>query len=125
MCGLSKYIQQLENWLEPDVAKRVWERVLIGEESELYQNGKLVLSKNLLHIVSDYEAKFLDVMTAGNTWVNLSALGLLGSSLVICVEIPKSSAGINLERVSVNFSGSFKNDLHYPSEKTLYQNIRK
>lgn len=113
MSDLSKHIQQLENWLEPDVAKRVWETVLIGEESELYQNGELNLNKNLLHIVSDYEAKFHNIITAGNAWVNLSALGLLGSSLVICVEMPRSSVGVNLERVSVNFSGSFKNDLQY------------
>jgi hypothetical protein len=85
-------------------------------ESEPIQ---LNLNKDLLHVVSDYEAKFHDLITSGNAWVNLSALGLLGSSLVICVEMPRSSMGVNLECVSVNFSGSFKSDLQYHVGKTL------
>jgi len=56
--------------------------------------------------VSEFTSRFDQYLRAGYSWVNLSAYGLLGSQLVLGVELPpRGPSNVPVGLTAVNYSG--------------------
>jgi len=106
MKGLEENIQMLEEWLKTQSNAIEWNNVLIGDESSLYNEGKLQIKKEKLNTLSAFKPIFKSLMAKGFSWVNLSAVGVLNGELIVCVEKPNDSGRVPQGKTSVNFSGS-------------------
>ena len=106
MNGLEENIQLLGKWLKTQSNAAEWNSVLIGDESNLYDEGKLHINKEKLNTLNEYKPTFESLMNKGFSWLNLSAVGVLNGVLIVCVEKPRKSGTVPLGKTSVNFSGS-------------------
>lgn len=73
-----------------------------------YQSGPVhgwALPAEALCPVSRFEERFRSLLTAGYSWINLSAYGLFRGDLIIGVELPNEPGGVPPGRTSVNYSG--------------------
>ena len=79
------------------------EDVLVGESVE-YGAGGIPRKLGDLFGIDEYRARFADLTSRGLGWINLHAVGVLGTHLVLSIEaptLPQGSAGWT----SVNLSG--------------------
>lgn len=106
MTTLQNHIEHLEDWLKENNPNSIWDGILIGDESDIYCEGKISSDlDNKLLTPSQYESKFISLLNGGYSWLNLSAVGISEGKLIICVEKPAHSSGLKSEQVSINFSG--------------------
>jgi len=109
MSTLKGHLKKLEIFLQSNTPEYVWSDVLIGNESDLYKDGKVIYDlNNALFTVEEFEPIFNEILNYGYSWVNLSAVGIIKNNLIVCVEKPSHSSGTKKEQVSVNYSGSVK-----------------
>ena len=106
MNELKDYIEGLEKWLLSNKPIPEWDTVLIGDESDFYQEGKLKIEIKLLSSIDGYEQKFTDLLNDGYSWINLSAIGVQNKHLLVCVEKPAYPSGAGKEQISINYSGA-------------------
>lgn len=106
MKDLEDNIQQLAGWLKTQSTVADWSKVLVGEESDLYKNGKLSINEEKLKTIEQFKPIFESLLKKGYSWLNLNAVGVLNGDLIICVEKPNKSGSIPKEKLSINFSGS-------------------
>jgi hypothetical protein len=79
------------------------EDVLFGEDVEHGEHG-LPCGLGKLTSLDDYRPRFADLLSRRWNWINLQAVGILGKSLVVSVELPRSPGASSLF-TSVNISG--------------------
>ena len=93
--------------------------MLFAEGLYMDQSSKQSISKSELFDLSNYATHFDALMSEGHSWINMSALGLLGSTLIVGLE--KSEATFEDCRTSVNLSGAqnFVVDNNYNIEKFI------
>ena len=63
------------------------------------------VSREALKTVEAYASRFDALLAAGYAWINLSALGVYGEDLLVCVELPRGPVGVTVGCTSVNLSG--------------------
>jgi hypothetical protein len=108
MSRLRQSVEDLSRWLRERGAP-CWADVAIVELSRTAQlraapGGEHIhVSRSELRTVASYQARFEQLLDQGHAWINLSAFGFVGDTLLITVETPRSSA--SAQRTSVNLSG--------------------
>ncbi len=80
-----------------------FEGVLITEDVE-YGTDALPRRLGTLFTVDAYRDRFADLLTRGWDWINLHAVGMLGSKLILSIEMPATPAG-SARWTWVNMSG--------------------
>jgi hypothetical protein len=99
---LDWYLNHFAGWLPAALGVPMWRDVLITEHVD-YDAG---LPRRLaeLHRPEEYRARFVQLVTSGWAWINLHAVGLLGETLILAVELPGYPPP-GLSPTSVNLSG--------------------
>ena len=109
MTTLQNQLAQLQFWLRQSDKDTEWNGVLIGEEKNIFDDGKIVNNLvSVLSTVEEFEPTFNELVNSGFSWINLSSIGVFKNKLVVCVEKPSYVAGVSKEQLSINFSGSTK-----------------
>ena len=98
---LDWYVKSFASWL-PELGVPMWKDVLITEHVD-YDAG-LPRRCAELHRPEEYRARFVQLVTSGWSWINLHAVGLLGETLILAVELP-SYPPPGVSPTSVNLSG--------------------
>jgi hypothetical protein len=109
MSRLRESIDVLTKWLR-DSGAPAWSEVLLVEVSDKTRFDRTPANQERIHVpraelhtLESYQTRFDHLLDQGYSWINLSGFGLLGTTLVILVEIPRESA--SAKRTSVNLSG--------------------
>jgi hypothetical protein len=102
---LSAQIVRLENWLRSTLAAPPWTGVSFIEGFWL-EPTKTVVSKDGIVTAEKYGTRFSELMSAGYSWINLHAAGVLGGRLLVSVELPPRGP-TGSPRTSVQLSGPF------------------
>lgn len=58
-----------------------------------------------LRTVAEFSGRFSQYLEAGYAWINLSAYGMLGTTMILGVELPRAPVGAPPGATSVNYSG--------------------
>jgi hypothetical protein len=103
--ALSDHVGRLEAWLRRKDDAPPWQAVLIVESAVIKYGPRDDVPREALKTVEAYASRFDGLLAAGHAWINLSALGVLGKDLLICVELPRAPLGVPVGRTSVNLSG--------------------
>jgi hypothetical protein len=83
---LDWYVEHLDGWLR-EKGMPSWQDVMITEQL-VYDDRGLPRAVGKLNTVEEYRARFTDLATRGWGWINLQAVGLLGTTLLLSVEVP-------------------------------------
>ena len=67
--------------------------------------GRCRVRRKDLRTPSEYEARFDELLCFGFPWINLWACGVLGDSLIVAVELPRTRPEQPCPVTSVNHSG--------------------
>ena len=101
--SLDWYLGYLHSMLLGDSGMPMWEDIYITENISYNGGTKVDDFGELIHFKNYYE-RFKEITTKGWPWINLSAIGLYDSNLIISIEVPnrKPEGAI---ATSVNISG--------------------
>jgi hypothetical protein len=67
--------------------------------------GRCRVRRKNLRSPSEYEDRFDELLSMGFPWINLWACGVLGDSLIVAVELPRTRPDEPCPTTSVNHSG--------------------
>ena len=96
-------IEYFESWLTKELGLPAWKEVLVTEFVE-FSADPLKIEVGKCDSPDNYKERFQLLLSRGYAWINVSALGLMGETLVLHVEHPNQSQFISAES-SVNLSG--------------------
>jgi hypothetical protein len=103
--ALTEHLGRLEAWLRRNGDAPAWWSVRIVESAEIKYGLTDEIPQRAMKTAESYAPRFERLLAAGYAWINLSALGVLGEHLLVCVELPREPVGILAGRTSVNLSG--------------------
>jgi hypothetical protein len=63
------------------------------------------IPRSALSTLEAFEPRFEELLSAGYGWINLSALGVMEDTLLVCVELPRDTTGVPRGRTQVVLSG--------------------
>jgi hypothetical protein len=107
MSALSNTLRALFSFLEkhgqypPTQDVRVVE---IGRPVTMDELGRPRIRRDELREVTNYEARFEELLTRGFPWINVSCYGVYDHKLIVGIELPEVSPEPAI-RTSVNYSG--------------------
>ena len=106
-CGadLSAQVGRLENWLRSTLTAPLWMGVSFIERFWL-EPTKTTVSHDAIVAAERYGERFAELMSAGYSWINFHAAGVLGGRLLVSVELPPGGP-TGAPRTSVQLSGPF------------------
>jgi hypothetical protein len=112
MSRLQESIDRLSRWLR-SLGAPAWSELAFVEISKSPRftypsTGGMVrihVAKGQLQSVESYESRFEHLLDQGYAWINLNGCGLLGTTLIVLVEVPRAAGRVPRDRVSVNVSG--------------------
>jgi hypothetical protein len=104
MSALAEHLARLEAWLRRDAGAPAWTAIRLVESDAIKYGVRDQIPRSKLFSVADYEPRFEQHLAAGHSWLNLSALGVLDTILLVCVERPRVPVGA-FGHTSVNLSG--------------------
>jgi hypothetical protein len=102
MTNIEKYFDQLSGFLLSCGVPK-WEIELFAENLYVDHRSKQIIDRQMLYDLAEYTEPFDALISEGYAWLNMSGLGLLGSTLVVSIEKPCSTS--RSSQTSVNFSG--------------------
>jgi hypothetical protein len=80
-------------------------RIVDLSSPEVRREQAWVLPRSALLTVDQFAPRFDALLRAGYAWINLSVHGVLGSTLIVAVELPREPTGVPAGLTSVNYSG--------------------
>ncbi len=104
---LADHVSALFVWLREHHQVPAFDEIVVLDTSDAsvrYAAGWLVPG-SALRSVPEFSERFDRYLRAGYSWVNLSAYGLLGTRMVLGIELPRASVGARAGATSVNYSG--------------------
>ncbi len=102
---LHHHLSRLDLWLRTEPDAPSWSDHRIVEQRDVRPGHIQQVRRSDLRTVDEYAATFAALLEAGYGWINLSALGVDGSTMVVCVERPQEASGVPPGRTCVNLSG--------------------
>lgn len=92
LCALIKVDRKCPDWSEIKVTENI-----------RYEEHFAEVGWDQLISVKDYQARFTELCMSGYSWINLTAIGIQKSVLVVAVELPSNVVGC--PQSSINISG--------------------
>jgi len=113
MIKVHEYIKDLIGYLKRDSNILPWSEIVIFEtESDGVQyqpkdDGIYAwfISPSSFFTPDEYLERFDDLLHEGYSWINMSGYGVLNSTLIIAIELPREIVGVPYGKTSINFSG--------------------
>ena len=102
MYDIEFYTDNLSALIKADRKCPDWSEIKITENIR-YEEHFAVVDWRQLNSVKDYQARFTELCMSGYTWINLTAIGIQKSILVVVVELPNNAVGC--PKPSINISG--------------------
>ena len=96
-----------------------WESVMIKENFHVDPFSKQIIEKSQLHSLSGFSDRFDSLLNEGYNWLNLSGLGILGSTLIVALEKPRANSGSPLTSVNQSGPPNCVKDNNYNLEKFI------
>ena len=106
MSDLEKHLNRLISFMREWGAHGSWSRVLFVEDTSITHGMPSLISRSSLIPMADYAARFASHLSAGHSWINMSAAGILEDALLVIIELPGHKKNVPRDNVSVNFSGA-------------------
>jgi hypothetical protein len=101
---LPAQVDRLVTWLRSTLAAPNWSGVSFVEGFWLEPKVAFLARDS---VIVSYAARFADLMSAGYSWINFHAAGVLAGRLLVSVELPPSGP-TGAPRTSVQLSGPFE-----------------
>lgn len=97
MNSLASALQHLREFLDAgNLVPPSWDvRIVeVGHDAPIDARGRLRVGYADLNTVSDYSARFEQLLSSGLPWLNVSCYGLAGDVMIVAIEMPRPSQAV-------------------------------
>ena len=102
------HLRELEAFLRKDGDAPSWDDVQVVMDSDITHGPSMTIAESALHVPEQFSPKFDELVLRGYGWINLVGNGLIDGKLLVSLEVPRESSGIQSEQVHVNLSGPYR-----------------
>lgn len=106
--SLAHHVDALLDWLREHHELPPFEGVAVLDTSDpsvRWAGSGWYFPATALRTAAEFSGRFGQYLQAGYGWINLSVYGVLGTTMIVGVELPRASVGAPLGAASVNYSG--------------------
>src|SRR5438874_12892333 len=89
MNDLEKHFNRLVSFMKEWNAPSSWSRVLFVEDDSVTHGIPSYVPRGALVSFEDYEPKFDAHLNEGHSWINMQAVGILGDTLLVLIQLPR------------------------------------